>query len=432
MGTSLRTGFSWALLGNVVFAASQWGMVVAVARTGTPANVGQFALGLAISSPVIHLTNCGLRPVLAVDVAETYTFGQYLRLRLVSILPALALVFGIASAVASDRTAWTMATLIAAAKCVESVSDIYYGLMQRAQRQDFIARSQVIRGPLSVAALYAGTRLTGSVVAGILGWLLSAAAVLFLHDQRAGWRPAAAPTEPRQRAIDTNRWKLRGLLRATWLLGVSLMLMSLGTNIPRLFVERYRGASDLGVFAAMTMLISAGGLAVGALCQSAVPVLANYFAARDARAYGRLMLRMLVQVSALGVAAVLGAIIAGPFILRAVYGPAYAAYARELLPWLIAVGAIGYLTNVLFYGMTASQAFRAQAPIFLVSNAICAVSCLLLLPRFGLYGATAAIGLAAIFEVAVAGALNYRAITTLARRARDYSSVSGAPGFPGG
>ena len=42
---SLRQNFSWTLLGNVVYAASLWGILVLLTKVGDPATVGRFSLG---------------------------------------------------------------------------------------------------------------------------------------------------------------------------------------------------------------------------------------------------------------------------------------------------------------------------------------------------------------------------------------------------
>ena len=65
---SLRANFSWTFVGNVVYAGCQWAMLVVLAKLGTPEMVGQFALGLAISGPVIMLANTGYRRLGAVPV----------------------------------------------------------------------------------------------------------------------------------------------------------------------------------------------------------------------------------------------------------------------------------------------------------------------------------------------------------------------------
>ena len=79
---SLRANFSWTFVGNVIYAACQWAMLVVLAKLGSPEIVGQFALGLAITAPVIMLTNLQLRAVQATDAKRAYSFGDYLGLRL--------------------------------------------------------------------------------------------------------------------------------------------------------------------------------------------------------------------------------------------------------------------------------------------------------------------------------------------------------------
>ena len=57
VASSLR----WTLLGEVLFAAGQFGMMMVMARLGSDAALGRYALGLAISTPLFVLTS--LHPV---------------------------------------------------------------------------------------------------------------------------------------------------------------------------------------------------------------------------------------------------------------------------------------------------------------------------------------------------------------------------------
>ena len=47
---SLGLNFGWALAGNVFYAASQWTVIVILAKLADPATVGRFALGLDVNS----------------------------------------------------------------------------------------------------------------------------------------------------------------------------------------------------------------------------------------------------------------------------------------------------------------------------------------------------------------------------------------------
>src|SRR4029077_9799987 len=80
-GLSRGSNFAWILAGNVMSAACQWGAIVAMAKLGSSFMVGQFALGLAIATPVLMFTNLHLRAVQATDARRLCSFAEYLRLR---------------------------------------------------------------------------------------------------------------------------------------------------------------------------------------------------------------------------------------------------------------------------------------------------------------------------------------------------------------
>src|ERR1700739_2752286 len=86
---SLRSNFMWTLGGNVIYTASQWGMLSILAKRGSPAIVGVFALGLAVSAPVFMFCNLQLRSVQATDAQTRYQFADFFVLRSVCTLAAL-------------------------------------------------------------------------------------------------------------------------------------------------------------------------------------------------------------------------------------------------------------------------------------------------------------------------------------------------------
>ena len=131
--TALRRNAAWALAGNAGYAACQWGILMAVAKSSAPADVGRFALALAITSPVLMLTNLQLRAVQATDARGRTPFGAYLGVRLVSIVVAWA---AIGLLVAAGRHAAAAAALVAAAalaKGLEAGADVLVGLQLQEQ-----------------------------------------------------------------------------------------------------------------------------------------------------------------------------------------------------------------------------------------------------------------------------------------------------------
>ena len=152
-GLSLKLNFSWTFVGNVIYSGCQWGMLVVLAKLGTPKVVGQFALGFAVTAPVVMFANLKLNSILSTDAKYDYKFGEYLALRYLTAIFALAVIAGIVLISGYGRETALVLFAIGLAKTFESISDIYYGLLQQYERMDRVATSLIIRGILSLLVL---------------------------------------------------------------------------------------------------------------------------------------------------------------------------------------------------------------------------------------------------------------------------------------
>jgi len=74
---TLRVNFLWTLAGNVIYATCQWGILVVLAKLGTPQMVGEFALALAVTAPILIGAGLSLRSVQATDALREYKFRDY-------------------------------------------------------------------------------------------------------------------------------------------------------------------------------------------------------------------------------------------------------------------------------------------------------------------------------------------------------------------
>jgi O-antigen/teichoic acid export membrane protein len=389
---SLRLNFAWTLIGNVVYAACQWGMTVVLAKIGSPEMVGQFALGLAITAPIILFAGLALRPVQATDARRIYQFGDYLGLRLVTTFFAVIVIAGIAwRGNYNGEARWTI-LFIGLAKGFEAISDIFYGLFQQHERMDRIAKSMMIKGPLSLAALTLAVMATHRVGAGAVALAIAWLVVLVLYDIQNGARILNG-----DRRIELiPKWHLPTLLKLTRLtfpLGLTMMLISLNTNIPRYFVEHYRGQRELGFFAAIAYLIVAGTTLVSALGQSASPRLAKYYASGSKRLFSYLLVRLIGVGLALGVAGILVSLLMGREILTLLYRPEYGQFSNVLVGVMVAA-TFGYVASFLGYAMTAARYFAIQPVIFGAVALTNALFCSILIPSYGLPGAAWALGIA--------------------------------------
>lgn len=392
---SLRANFSWTFVGNAVNAGAWWAMTVVLAQLGSPEHVGQFALGLAVTAPVFMFATLRLRDIQATDAKREYRFGHYFALRLTTTALALLVVAGIVLVSHYPREVALVILATALSKAIEAISDAYYGLFMQRERLDRIAKSMMIKGPLSLVGLAVGYALTGSVFWGVIGLALARAVIMVAYDTRN----AAASLGPNQPAgdrlpVDAPRphWDVRALARLAWMalpLGIVTMLISFNANIPRYVIEGHLGAYQLGIFAAVAALQKSAPTVIQALGRSASPRMAKYYAAGNAKAFRKLALRLVGIGTLLGGGGVLVAAVAGRPILTLFYGPDYAL--PGLLVLLMLAAGIDYVATMLLFVITSARYFRVQLPLQALTTGTVALASFWLIPSMGLQGAALAL-----------------------------------------
>ncbi|MGR3278825.1 lipopolysaccharide biosynthesis protein [Acaryochloris marina NIES-2412] len=407
---TLRRNFSWTFVGNTVYAACQWGILVVIAKLGSPEMVGQFTLGLAITAPVFMLTNLQLRSIQATDAKQQYCFSTYFELRLISTCFALIVIALITWVSGYSGSTSLVILMFGVAKAFESISDVFYGLLQQSERMDLIATAMMIKGPLSLLLLGIGIYLSGNALWGVVGLTIAWAIVLLGWDIRnAGLMlKTASYSKPQNKKLGIYilaqlkaHWPWKKLKRLVWLalpLGLVMMLISLNTNIPRYFVEKYLGERELGIFAALAYLMTIGNMIVNALGESASPKLAKYYAAKQKTAFRQLLFKLVGLAALLGGIAVILAVVAGERILIIFYQPEYADH-KDLFVWLIVSAAIGFISYFLGYAMTAARYFRIQTLLFFTVAVTSTITCFWLIPTLGLKGAALALLIGAILRM---------------------------------
>ncbi|HET9590216.1 MAG TPA: hypothetical protein VFO91_15630 [Anaerolineales bacterium] len=395
-GLTLRANFSWTFVGNTVNAAAWFLMTTVLAKLGSPEHVGQFALGLATTAPIFMFATLRLRDVQATDTKQEYLFGDYFALRLITTVLAMLAVVGIVFVSGFQGEMALVILAMGLSKASEAISDAFYGLFMQQERLDRIAKSMIIKAPLSLIGLGLGFYLTGSVFWGVIGLAVARIVIMISYDIRnanLSLKSAEGPTTDGMPVdLARPRWKAAILVRLAWLtlpLGFVTMLISFNSNIPRYFIEGHFGSYQLGIFAAVAAFQKVAPTVVQALGRSASPRLAKYYAARNARSFRKLTLRLAGIGALLGGAGVLVALIAGRQILTLFYGPEYA------LPGLFAllmVGAgIDYIATMLLFVITSARYFRIQLPLQLLTTGAVALACFWLIPSAGLVGAAMAL-----------------------------------------
>ncbi len=420
----LLANIVWMLVGNVLYGFSQWAQIIVLAKVGTIDMVGSFSLALAICLPILMFSSLSLRSLQVTDAQRSHRFLEYVSLRLLTLCASLLCIFTLAI-VTGHSTAFIAATaLIGAAKSVEYVSDILYGLLQQEENMSGIAISMALRSSLSVGALSLGVYLSHSLAWGAACMLVSSMLILLVYDVPKTL--AVGKLHPCSLVHECRRYwhevfhegghkRLRKLATAGLPMGLVLMLVSLNLNIPRYIIQHHLGTRDLAIFSAIATILAAGSVITNAMGQAAAPRLAKCFSNQDQRGFAGLLAGLVGVSLGLGALGYAGAVFFGKPGMALLFRPEYSTR-QDVLVWLMGASGFFYLGSTLGYAVTAVRCFAPQLPLFAGSAAITAVGCLALVPAQGLRGVAIAIFLSAIVQCFGNAYLLWRACRPDSRR----------------
>lgn len=400
-GLSLRRSASWYLAGSTAYSAAQWGLVVILARSSGPEAVGQFALAIAVASPVFLAVGLNLPAVLATDALRRRPLAVYFRTRLVLILVAWVVSMLLGSALRLSGEEMLVLAAVSAAKAVEAKAQLVYGYFQLQGRLDLVARSLMARAGAGPALFAAAILSTSNVAVAVLSLAVAWALVGVFMDAP---RLRAVVAQDRSTGDPYPGWvQVRALLRDAWPLGVDAGSRALSLSVPRVAIHLALSAAVLGVFSGLMSFAMLISLFVAALSAAFLPRLARLAAVSDHQGFRRMqsiLSGLAVGVSLLTVA---GSAVFGDEITEALLGPEFVD--QKLLVALTICWGFAVLQGTLCVGLQAAQEFSLLAALNAATAVVVIVLTALCVPWAGAVGAAVALGASMAGSAAVAAGL---------------------------
>lgn len=393
-GLSLRENFSWTLLANIVHAASHWGILVTIARYGGPVEVGQFALALALSAPVILLLNLQLRSYQVTDSIGEYSDRQYIVLRIITSAFAL-IVLSTTAIIVYTGTMKLIIIGVSGIKVVESISDIFHGVLHRRERLDRVSQSKIIRciGLFCIAFIFF---VIGESLVQVTFVMAIWSMVMMVYDYTIIFQIVKTET----RVNIEVEW-LKMLASLAWKsapLGLAMFFISINTNIPQYVLEAMKGEYELGVYSVMASFIVVGSTVIQSIGQSASPRLSRHVSKGELNKFNVLMLKMITGAAGVGLAGIALSYFIGDSVLEIIYGNEYSGYSN-LLVYVMIAGLTAYVAATLRQAYIVLRLFYSQIVILLLSNILLLPLAYVLIEHHGATGAALALGGSLVFQI---------------------------------
>lgn len=387
---SFRSNFFWTFFGNVIYALSQWIIIVSIAKLGNVKMVGLFSLGLAITAPIVLFFNLQFRSIIATDTHSAFTFGEYFGARLFFQSLSMIIILFIITFGPYDMHTGLIILLVGISKVIESLSDLTYGIFQKNEQMDHEGKSQALKGFLSITVVVILLYLSETLFISLIGLIL----VWFLRFIYYDLKIVKKYTEIRP----VFNWTIKRLWWLALPLGIVSLLNSFNINIPRYLLEYFNGLEDLGYFAAISYILVAGNLVIRPLSMVAAPKLAREYNNKDVKAFLKMNVMLFVIATIIGIIAISTVYFFGDLLLEIVYDSNYKRY-NHIFLILIIGSVISYYTNFLNISLVAARSFKAQPILNLITSISGIISGLLLIPKYGLEGAAFTVNILYLFQL---------------------------------
>ena len=372
----------WTLLGTAANSLCTWLLIVILARTSGAAAVGDYALALALTAPIMAFAGLQIRTLVASDPTRQYAFREYLRVSYLGVGLGILACFAFSLVVGDGHGDWVVLGAVVAMRAADAMAEVYFGLWQQHERMSVIGIGRVIQAVVSIAlVVVAGAMGAGSVGAALAG--AAGSIVLMGYLQQVTRRDAAIAADA---APGPTPWpRLRALVLQGVPLGLIVLLGALQYNVPRYFIELHAGKAALGLFAAAGQLTTSGNILVGALGAAALPRLAATGRTGYA-AFRALTLKLCLTGAGLGVAGVAVSALIGRQVLSLLYRPEFGEAAPVLVVLSIGAG-FGFVASFLGYALTATRVIAIQPILLIATLGVMVGFCALLVPGSGALGA---------------------------------------------
>jgi O-antigen/teichoic acid export membrane protein len=395
---SLRSNVQWTLLGYFAYGVCQWLMLIVVARMGLPEMVGQFALAMAVTTPIILLLGLDLRTVQATDQSNHYPFEDFFILRIATLSLAMIVIMGFAAWSGYKSETSLLIFVMGVAKCIEAMSDLCHGTLQQHERLDQMSKSRMLRGALSVVVLAGGLYASGSLLIATISLAVMWGIFLVVYD----WPITSQLLRSTGQSVNLLRFRPRrvwALLVPAIPTGILNCQSSLEQTLPRLCVDGYLGERELGMYSAVSSLIIASTMVINAVHCAVLPRIARHLTNNQWKQTWGMLLKLSLFGGLIGAAGMAVVHFCGNLLLGVAFGAEYASQS-PLLVVLMAGAMVRYST------LSFSTGFRAARKFWLLSilqtiSLLVSVPVLMLLVRThgGMGAAFSSVALALLIAV---------------------------------
>lgn len=381
-----KTIYFWNIAGSACNAFVSVLLLAAVTHILEPADSDIFSIAWAIVQLALTVGTFQVRLYQATDVSGKYSFRQYLIFRLIT----MAAMIGVAlcNIFIHHYTGYKAAVILALCvyKAIEALSDVYQGWFQQKERLDLAGKALSIRVILVLIAFVITIKVSGNLLIGCFSMIAVGIICFLLFEIRYLVFGAFDLGEKKEKGF---RWLITLFVVCFPLFLNSFLVMSI-FNAPKLAIDRAiaNGLMKTGeqtIYGIIFMPTSVINL-MYIVFRPVITRMAIVWQQKRKDEYLRLMKGVLVKLSLISFAILVGGYLLGIPALTIVYGVDLTE-AKMALMLLLLAGGLNTFVNVLDNSLTVIRRQYLLVIAYVITWGFAVIAAPQMVNRFGINGA---------------------------------------------
>lgn len=388
---SIQSSILWNSAGSIVYLVTQWIISIFVVRFSGVEDAGNLTLAMSVNNIFYSIAMQGIRNFQVSDTNEKYKDHTYVYNRILSCILSFSICLLYCGIIQYSSEQKICIIAYCLFKMSEALYDVYAGICQKNWRMDYIGKSWMIKGIVTLGAFVGFYLISGNLLWAILGMAISSYIVVGVYDV------------PKTHSLSQIRISLKDkdCLKLTiecFPLLCYLILSTIVPTIPRIFMERILGNYALGIYGSIATPTAIVQMGASYIFNPFLTLFAEQYNSGKIVQFRNTMKKCILTISCFSVIALIGGKILGKWGLNLIYGSEVAEYVSLLLPLILCT----ILTSLVWFLcalLTVVREFKGLIISNLIVVILSGISSIFCLKIFGMQGASIALGISLGVEI---------------------------------
>lgn len=382
---SFRKKISNVFAANIVVALLKFLMLLTIVKYGSTYEVGVYTYGLAIVSPIFLFLSLKIKTLV---VTENENYSELEFLLSIIITGVIGIIFLSVFLITFEEVEIIVCVtlLLSLQKLIENIKFVFYGIYQRLESFNLLAKSQTTSYSISFVFFSIIYIYSNNLILSLLFYLLVFGFTLILDVF------ILKTILMKKNVFDFYSYSFRrifSIMKISFPLSLSSMIGSLTVQFPRYVLKNTQSLSVLGIFSSISYVLVILGMFSNSISQVFLPRLKNYAENKNYKAFDYMIKRLCVFGFALGISFSVISIFLGEKLLYIIFGPEYSMHNSVLV--LLSLSITFQLSGV-FIGtsLTSLRIYNMHYKIYGSGLLAVIIFSIILIPKFDLNGAAVA------------------------------------------